>query len=88
MRIGAVGVGLLTLALSLSAVAPASAEFFGCKDQRGQVLYSYNGSPSNYGSHRSSRRSANHFAAQPHRRYQAHATYSHRTDRRQPDRWR
>jgi hypothetical protein len=35
-------------ALSMGAVAPASAEFFGCHDKPGQVLYSYNGSPSDF----------------------------------------
>jgi len=39
------------VALSISAAAPASAEFFSCRDKPGQLLYSYNGSPASYGSH-------------------------------------
>ena len=35
-------------ALSLAAVAPASAEFFSCHDKPGQLLYSYNGTPDSY----------------------------------------
>jgi len=49
MRIGTAGYGLLaaSLALALSA-APAAAEMFTCHDRPGQVLYSYNGTPSDY----------------------------------------
>jgi hypothetical protein len=38
--------GVMVLSLSLS--APARAEFFGCHDRRGQVLYTYNGTPSQF----------------------------------------
>ena len=75
MRIGASGFGLLILALSLSAAAPASAEFFGCNDKPGRVLYSHSGGASTYGSRSSSRRYTNEFAAQPRRHYQTQATY-------------
>ena len=42
--------GLLALigATWVVSSAPASAEFFGCNDRRGQVLYSYSGSPDSY----------------------------------------
>lgn len=75
MRIRTIGFGLLTLALSLSAVAPASAEFFGCNDQRGKLLYSYKGTPSAYDSRSYSRRATSDFATPSRRHYQAHATY-------------
>lgn len=39
------GLGALMVALSLGAVAPASAEFFGCNDKPGRVLASYNSAP-------------------------------------------
>jgi len=39
------GLGALMVALSLGAVAPASAEFFGCNDRPGKVLSSTNGAP-------------------------------------------
>lgn len=77
MRIGALGCGLGILALT-AAAAPASAEFFNCNQRPGQVLYSYSGSPSNYGSRTASpsRRYTSDYSAQSsHQRYQAHATY-------------
>lgn len=42
--------GLLALIGALMVVfsAPASAEFFGCKDRPGQLLYSYTGTPDAY----------------------------------------
>ncbi len=42
--------GLLALIGALTAVysSSASAEFFGCNDRRGQVLYSYSGTPDGY----------------------------------------
>ena len=47
--------GLIVLAgavaLSIGAAAPASAEFFSCRDKPGQLLYSYNGTPDSYRSH-------------------------------------
>jgi hypothetical protein len=39
------GLGALMVALSLGAVAPASAEFFGCNDRPGKVLSSTSGAP-------------------------------------------
>lgn len=39
------GLGALMVALSLSAVAPASAEFFGCNDRPGKVLSSTSAAP-------------------------------------------
>lgn len=39
------GLGALMVALSLGAVAPASAEFFGCNDKPGKVLSSTIGTP-------------------------------------------
>ena len=78
MRIGALGFGLVILALTMGAAAPASAEFFNCNQRPGQLLYSYSGSPSNYGnrSSSSSRRYTSDYSAQSSRqRYQAHASY-------------
>jgi len=78
MRIGALGFGLVILALTMGAAAPASAEFFNCNQRPGQLLYSYSGSPGNYGnrSSSSSRRYTSGYSAQSSRqRYQAHATY-------------
>lgn len=78
MRIGALGFGLVILALTVAAAAPASAEFFNCNQRPGQLLYSYSGSPSNYGSRSASpsRRYTSDYSAQSSRqRYQAHATY-------------
>jgi hypothetical protein len=48
------GFGLLAAisALTLGAVAPASAEMFTCHDKPGQVLYSYSGTPDSYRSRR------------------------------------
>ena len=77
MRIGALGFGLIVV-LSLAATVPASAEFFNCNQRPGQLLYSYSGSPSNYGnrSTSSSRRYTSDTSAQSSRqRYQGHATY-------------
>jgi hypothetical protein len=77
MRLGALGFGLI-LALSLAVTVPASAEFFNCNQRPGQLLYSYSGAPSTYGSRSvsSSRRYTSDYSAQSSRqRYQAHATY-------------
>jgi hypothetical protein len=72
--------GLLALigATWVVSSAPASAEFFGCNDRRGQVLYSYSGTPDRYVQRRR-RYSAprysysNSYAAQ--QRHRRHATY-------------
>jgi len=75
MRLGAPGFGLI-LALSLAATVPASAEFFNCNQRPGQLLYSYSGSPSQYGGRSSSRRYTSDYSAQSSRqRYQAHASF-------------
>jgi hypothetical protein len=71
MRIVAIGLGLLlgALVLSVGVTVPASAEFFGCHDRPGQLLYSYKGTPSEFHDRNSSNsRFANSYAAQP-RRY-------------------
>jgi hypothetical protein len=91
MRTGIVGLLGGILALTCGAVSPASAEFFNCHQKPGQVLYSYNGSPSDYGSRRSgysSRYSRSDYYPQSSRRnYQSHATYSG-SRRYWDDRWR
>ena len=75
MRFGRPGVGLLVLGLSLSAPVPASAEFFNCNQRPGQLLYSYSGSPSQYGSRSSNRSYTSDYSAQSYRRsYQRRAT--------------
>jgi len=82
MRFGNPGFGLLVLALSLAATVPAAAEFFNCNQRPGQVLYSYSGSPSQYGSRSysssssSSRAGSSYSVQAPRRSYQAHASYS------------
>ena len=75
MRFGVRGLGLV-LTLSLAATVPASAEFFNCNQKPGQVLYSYSGSPSQYGGRTSSPRYTSSYSAQSSRqRYQAHASF-------------
>lgn len=75
MRINRAGFGLLAgmVALGLSAV-PASAEFFGCRDKPGQLLYSYSGSPGGYHS-RSSGSSASYSSGRTTSDYSAHTRY-------------
>jgi len=79
MRIAVTGFGPLILALALffGLCAPASAEFFNCNQRPGQLLYSYSGSPGEYGSRSSySRRYTSDYSAQSSRRhYQTHASY-------------
>ena len=61
------GLAVGALALSLSTAAPARAEFFGCNDKPGQLLYSYNGPATAYHSRRathSSRRYTDDYSAQ------------------------
>lgn len=65
------GLGALIVALSLGAVAPASAEFFGCNDKPGQVLYNSapryiasRASTPRYAAARASARYTHEFAAQ------------------------
>jgi hypothetical protein len=80
MRSGVIGLLGGILALSLGAVSPASAEFFNCNQKPGQLLYSYSGSPSDYGSRRSSysssRYSSDYYPQSSRRHYQSHAPYS------------
>ena len=40
-----IGLAAAIGALGIVSAAPASAEFFGCNDRPGQLLYSYNGTP-------------------------------------------
>jgi len=65
-----IGLVAAILALGAGAVTPASAEFFGCNDKPGRVLYSYTGAPRAY-----SARHTHDFAAQTRSRH-AHATYA------------
>ena len=75
MRIGALGFGLVILALTLGGAA--SAEFFNCNQKPGQLLYSYSGTPGQYSGRRSySSRTTSDYSAQSRPRYQSHATYS------------
>jgi DNA topoisomerase IB len=73
-------------ALSLTVVAPASAEFFSCRDKPGQLLYSYNGTPDSYRSHNPHSR-ASAYRSYGSSEYSAHTRYyragsSHATDYR------
>ena len=78
--------GLLALigATWVVSSAPASAEFFGCNDRRGQLLYSYSGTPDayirrqhrSYGAPHYSSQYTRYYSARPHRR---HATYYNAT---------
>lgn len=82
------GFGLLGLiaALTVAAVAPASAEFFGCNDRPGKVLATYTSSPS-YS--RSSSRYTHEFAAQSSsRRYVSSRTVYAGTRHHSNNRWR
>jgi hypothetical protein len=88
MRIRAASFGLLSLmlgvTLSAGAVAPASAEFFGCKTPHTTVSYSSRPFYSPAPRVRTTTRYTHEFAAQRSR----HVTYSSRwSHRRQYDRW-
>ena len=66
------GVAAAIIVLGLAGIAPARAEFFGCNDRPGQVLY-------NSGWHRGGTRTSHasrDYSAQPRRYRQAHVTYS------------
>jgi DNA topoisomerase IB len=63
------------LALTLGAVAPASAEFFGCHDKPGQLLYSYSGTPRSYHSHHSYSRDSAYRSSGTTDDYAAHTRY-------------
>jgi hypothetical protein len=80
MRINAARIGLLAVvfALSLGAMTPASAEFFGRHDEPGQLLASHDGSPSAYRSGQvSSSRYTREFAAQARPRITIHPRTSY-----------
>jgi hypothetical protein len=71
-------IGILVVAFS----APASAEMFTCHDRPGQLLYSYNGTPSQftgrrhrYSAPRYYSRSSSHYYRAGSSRYRRHATY-------------
>jgi len=66
------GLAAAVIVLGLAGVAPARAEFFGCNDRPGQVLYD---SGWHHGAARTSRY-ARGYSAQPRRYRQAHVTYS------------
>lgn len=68
----AAGLAVAVIVLGLTGVAPARAEFFGCNDRPGQVLYN---SGRHLGAVRTSRYTRD-YSAQPRRYRQAHVTYS------------
>jgi len=84
-RLGVLAVAsVLALPLTLAGVAPASAEFFGCKTPHTTVSYSSRPLYSPAPRARATSRYTHEFAAQRSR----HVTYSpRRTQRRQYDRW-
>jgi hypothetical protein len=90
MRIGTVGVALVAslLAVAAMAVTPASAEFFGCNDKPGRVLYSYAGAPDAYASVQS-RQYSHELAAQTRPRIVIHPRrgYPGRSARRLCESW-
>ena len=74
MRINTTGFGLLAAVAALTfGTLPASAEFFGCHERSGRVLYSYNGTPSSYGTRSYSSRYTHEFAAQSSRYRVSHS---------------
>jgi hypothetical protein len=69
---GAAGLAAAVIVLGLTGIAPARAEFFGCNDRPGKVLYSSGG-------YQSAARSAHYtrdYSVAPRRYRQAHVTYS------------
>jgi hypothetical protein len=82
-RVGLFG---LSVALSVGFVAPAAAMFFGCNDTRGQVLYTYNGSPGEYSGRSYTRHTTREYAAQPRRHYSRPRTTYYSTRRYANDR--
>ncbi len=68
----AAGLAAAVIALGLTGVAPARAEFFGCNDRPGQVLYS----SGHHYSAAHTRYDSRDYSAQPRRYRQAHVTYS------------
>lgn len=69
----AAGLAAAVLVVGLTGIAPARAEFFGCNDRPGQVLYR---SGPHYSAARTTRYYTRDYSAQPHRYRQAHVTYS------------
>ena len=69
----AAGLAAAVIVLGSAGVAPARAEFFGCNDRPGQVLYS---SGRHYSAVHTSRYYSRDYSAQPRRYRQAHVTYS------------
>lgn len=65
----------MTLALGLLSAVPARAEFFGCNDRPGQVLYE-SGARYSSGSYHQTTRYTHEFAAQPRRVSHQRVTYS------------
>lgn len=65
----------VTVALGLLSAVPARAEFFGCNDRPGQVLYQ-SGARYSGGSYRQTTRYTHEFAAQPRRASHQRVTYS------------
>jgi hypothetical protein len=69
----AAGLAAAALVLGLVGTAPARAEFFGCNDRPGQVLYR---SGPHYSATRTTRYYSRDYSAQSRRYRQAHVTYS------------
>jgi hypothetical protein len=69
----AAGLALAALVLGLAGTAPARAEFFGCNDRPGQVLYR---SSTHYSAARITHNYSRDYSAQSRRYRQAHVTYS------------
>jgi hypothetical protein len=61
------------IVVGLTGIGPARAEFFGCNDRPGQVLYD---SGWHHGAARTSRSYSRDYSAQPRHYRQAHVTYS------------
>ena len=70
------GVGFLAAAVALTFATSALAEMFNCHQRAGQVLYSYSGSPGQYGGRTSSSRSYSTTSYSSRTRYQQQASYS------------
>jgi hypothetical protein len=73
--------GLLALVggLMVASSVPASAEFFGCNDRPGQLLYSYTGTPDAYirnqHRYRTPRDHSHHYSSSSRSRHWRQATY-------------
>ena len=69
----AAGLAAAVIVLGSTGIAPARAEFFGCNDRPGQVLYR---SGTQNSAARTTRYYSRDYSAQPRRYRQAHVTYS------------